>query len=77
MHGMTLTIIVSEELYRRATEIAAEENVAVEELFAAAFQEQIVEFERLKEMAARGSYEKFRQVMSKIPPTEPAAYDRL
>ena len=68
---MTLTINVSEELYRRATEIAAEENVSVEELFAAAFQEWIVEFERLKERAARGSCEKFRQVMSEVHPAEP------
>jgi hypothetical protein len=49
----------------------------VEELFASAFEERIVEFERLKEKAARGSYEKFRQVMAKIPAVEPPEYDRL
>jgi elongation factor P--beta-lysine ligase len=74
---MNLTINVSEELYRRAVEIAAEENVSVEELFAAAFEERILEFERLKERAATGSYEKFRQVMSKVPATEPSEHDRL
>jgi hypothetical protein len=74
---MNLTIRVSEELYRRAVEIAAAENVSVEDLFAAAFQEQFLELERLKERAAKGSYESSRRVMSKIPPAEPAEHDRL
>jgi hypothetical protein len=74
---MNLTINISEELYRRAVEIASAENVSVEDLFAAAFQERLLELERLKERAAKGSYEKFRRVMSKIPPTEPAEHDRL
>ena len=73
---MNLTINVSEELYRRAAEIAAEENVRVEELFAAAFEDRIIEFERLKERAAKGNYEKCRRVMSKIPPAQPAEDDR-
>ena len=74
---MNLTVNVSEELYQRAAEIAARENVSIEELLALAFEERVLEFERLKEKAARGSYEKFRQVMSKIPPVEPPEYDRL
>ncbi len=74
---MNLTINVSDELYRRAVEVAAVENLSVEELFAAAFEERVLEFERLKDRAARGSYEKFRRVMSKIPPAEPAEHDRL
>ena len=74
---MNLTINVSQEMYRRAAEIAAAENVSVEELFASAFEERIIELERLKERAAKGSYEKFRRVMMKIPPVEPAEYDRL
>jgi hypothetical protein len=74
---MNLTINISDELYRRAEEVAAVEKVSVEELFAAAFEERVLEFERLKDRAAKGSYEKFLQVMSKIPPAEPAEYDRL
>ena len=74
---MNLTVNVSEELYQRAAEIAARENVSIEELLALAFEERVLEFERLEEKAVRGSYEKFRQVMSKIPPVEPPEYDRL
>ncbi len=74
---MNLTINVSEELYRRALELAAQENVPVEELFAMAIEERILEFERLKERAAKGSYEKFLKVMATVPAVEPAEYDRL
>lgn len=74
---MNLTIKIPEQLYESAKQIAAAENVSVEELFASAFEERILEFERLKERAARGSYEKFRRVMAKIPPAEPTEPDRL
>jgi len=74
---MNLTINVSEELYRRAKEVASAENVSVEELFASSFEERLVEFERLKERAAKGSYEKFQRMMSKIPATEPPEHDRV
>ena len=56
---------------------AAAENVSVEELFAASFEERLVEFERLKERTAKGSYERFREIMSKIPATEPPEHNRL
>ena len=74
---MNVTINVSEELYSRAADIATQENVSVEELFASAFEERILEFDRLKERAARGNYEKFLKVMDKVPDVEPADYDRL
>ncbi|MBV9156048.1 MAG: hypothetical protein JO097_07280 [Acidobacteriaceae bacterium] len=74
---MTLQINIADDLYRRAAEIAVQENVSIEELFASAFEERVVEFERLKERAARGSYEKFLRVMDKVPDVQPADYDRL
>ncbi len=74
---MNLTIQISDELFRRAGEIAAAEHVSVEELFASAFEERLLEIERLNEKASRGSYDKFRRVMAKIPPAEPAEFDRL
>jgi hypothetical protein len=60
-----------DELYRRAREVAASESIPVDELFASAFEAHFLEFERLKERAARGSYEKFLRVMSKIPAVDP------
>ena len=74
---MSVSVNIPEELYRRASEVAAAENVSVDDLFASAFEERILEFERLKEKAYRGSYEKFVRVMAKVPAVEPAEHDRL
>jgi len=74
---MNLTINVPDEIYRLAVEVAAVEKVSIEELFASAFEERVLEFERLREKAAKGSFEKFLRVMSKIPPSEPPPEDRL
>ncbi len=74
---MTLTINVDDELYKRAVEIAAHENIPVEELFASVFEKCLIEFEHLKKRAERGSYENFVRVMDKVPAVEPPEYDRL
>ena len=74
---MSVSVNVPDELYRRAAEVAASENISVDELFASAFEQRVLEFERLKERAARGSYEKFLRVMAKVPVVEPPDYDRL
>jgi hypothetical protein len=62
---------VKAELYRRASEVAAAENISADDLFASTFEERLLEFERLKEKASRGSCEKFRRVMAKVPAVEP------
>jgi hypothetical protein len=74
---MSVRVNIPEELYRRASEIAAAENMSVDDLFASAFEERLLELERLKEKASQGSYEKFLRVMSKISATEPPESDRL
>ncbi len=74
---MNLTINVSDELYRRAAEVAAVEKVSVADLFASAFEERVLEFERLKEKASKGSYARFLRVMSKVPPSAPPEHDGL
>jgi hypothetical protein len=43
--------------------VAAAENVSVDDLFAAAFEHRLLEFERLEKKAFRGSYEKFLKAM--------------
>lgn len=74
---MNVSVNIPEELYRRAIEVAAAENIAVDDLFASAFEERLLEFELLKDKASRGSYEKFMRVMSKVPAVEPSEQDRL
>ena len=74
---MSVSVNVPEELYRRAIEVATAENISVDDLFASAFEERLLEFERLKEKASRGSYQKFLRVISKVPAVEPPVHDRL
>jgi hypothetical protein len=74
---MSVSVNIPDELYRRANEIAAAEKISVDDVFASAFEERLLELERLKEKASHGSYEKFLRVMSKIPPVEPPESDRL
>ena len=74
---MSVTVNVPEDLYHRAAEVAAAENISVDELFASAFEERLLELERLKDKASHGSYEKFLRVMSKVSAVEPPDYDRL
>jgi hypothetical protein len=64
-------------LYRRASEIAAAEKISVDDVFASAFKERLLELECLKERASHGSYEKFLRVMSEIPAIEPPESDCL
>jgi len=64
-------------LYRRAAEVATAENISVDDLFASAFEERLLEFERLKEKASRGNYQKFPRVMAKVPAVEPPEHDRF
>jgi hypothetical protein len=74
---MNLNIEVPDILYRRAAEIAAAENVAIEELFTGAVETRLLELDRLQQKAAGGSYDKFRRVMDKVPAVEPAEDDRI
>jgi hypothetical protein len=74
---MSVSVNIPEELYRRASEIAAAQKISVDDLFASAFEERLLELERLKEKASYGIYEKFLRVMSKIPAVEPPESDRF
>ena len=74
---MSVSVNVPEELYRRAAEVAAAENTSVDDLFASAFEERLLELERLKEKASHGNYAKFLRVMSKVPAVDPPECNRL
>jgi len=73
---MSVSVKVPDELYQKAVEIANEQHLSVDEVFASAFIEQLSAWERLQQRAARGSCEKFLAVMDKVPDVESADYDR-
>jgi hypothetical protein len=52
---MSVSVNIPEELYRCASEIAAAEKISVDDLFASAFEERLLELGRLKEKASHGS----------------------
>ena len=52
---MSVSVNIPEELYRRAVEVAAADDISVDGPFASAFEERLLEFERLKEKASCSS----------------------
>ena len=73
---MSVSISVPDELYRKAAAIAEEQHVPVEEVFSSAFQDQLAQWERLKQRATRGNREKFLAALDKAPDVEPEESDR-
>ena len=74
---MSVSVRVPEELYNKAVEIAAAQQVSVDDVFASAFTEQLAAWERLRQRAAHGRREEFLRVLDQVPDVEPEDYDRL
>jgi hypothetical protein len=74
---MSVSINIPEELYNLACAIAETQNIAVEDVFASAFAEHVVTWQRIQERAARGDREKFVAVLDDVPDIEPEDHDRL
>ena len=75
--AMSRIISLPEEIVRRAEELAARENVSVEELVSAALSEQFAGAEYLRRRGERASVQRFRAALAQIPDTEPEPHDRL
>jgi hypothetical protein len=74
---MSVSISVPKELYMKAAEIAKEQNVSVDEVFASAFADQLASCDRLRQRAARSNRDRFLAVLEKVPDVEPENFDRL
>jgi len=74
---MTLSVTVSDDVYRQIAELASRQQVSVERIVAAALSEQLSGWTRVEQMAERGSRERFLAALDKVPAAEPAAEDRL
>jgi hypothetical protein len=74
---MTISLDFPDSLYRRAEEIAADQQVSVGDVISSAFAEQMAAWERLKRKAAQGNREAFLKVLDKVPDVEPEEFDRL
>jgi 23S rRNA G2445 N2-methylase RlmL len=71
---------IPESLYKQVEALAARENISVEQLVAIALSAQVSAWmtkDYLEQRAERGSWQKFQQVLTKVPDVEPEDYDKL
>ncbi|MBH8554165.1 ribbon-helix-helix protein, CopG family [Nostocaceae cyanobacterium CENA357] len=75
-----LKVQLPESLYKQIEVLAARENISIEQLVAIALSAQVSAWmtkDYLEEKAKRGSWEKFQQILNKVPDIEPEEYDKL
>jgi len=74
---MSVSVSIPEELFRRATEVAAAQNISVDDLFASAFEQSLFEFEHPKRRhpmeAARNSCVSCRRFLPRNRPSMTAS----
>ncbi|NEQ23578.1 MAG: hypothetical protein F6K28_31410 [Microcoleus sp. SIO2G3] len=77
---MNITANIPDALDQQVAALAQRENISIEKLLTIALSVQVSAWstkEYIEEKAKRGSWEKFQQVLKKVPDVEPEACDRL
>lgn len=75
-----LNVKIPESLYKQIEALATKENISIEQLVAVALSAQVSAWMTkyyLEEKAKSGSWDKFEQVLNKVPDVEPQVYDKL
>ncbi|ARV57477.1 hypothetical protein BZZ01_01460 [Nostocales cyanobacterium HT-58-2] len=75
-----LNVQIPDSLYKQIEALAAKENMSLEQLVAIALSAQVSAWmtkDYIEEKAKRGSWDKFQQVLNKVPDVEPEDYDKL
>ena len=72
----TLSLRLSDSYHAMVKEITAKEEISINQFIISAVAEKISALETQKYLEERGSRNKFMAVLSKVPDTEPADYDR-
>ncbi len=75
-----LNVKIPDSLYKQIEALAAKENMSLEQLVAIALSAQVSAWmnkEYIEEKAKRGSWDKFQQVLNKVPDVDPEDYDKL
>lgn len=76
----TLSLRIPESLHNRVKQLASEDKVSINQFITSALAEKISALETgryLEERGKRGDADKFRDVLSKIPDSEPDSFDKL
>lgn len=75
-----LNVQIPESLYKQIKALATKENMSIEQLVSVALSAQVSAWmtkDYLEEKAQHGSWQKFQQVLNKVPDVEPEDYDKL
>jgi hypothetical protein len=76
----TLSVRLPESLHEAAREMARQDGTSINQLLVVALAEKLAAikaFDYFEQRAARGSMERFCELMAKVPDAEPEEYDRL
>ena len=76
----TLSLRIPESLHKRVKKLASEDKISINQFITSALAEKISALEtsrHLEERAKRGDLKRFREVLAKIPDTEPDQLDKL
>lgn len=75
-----LNVPIPDSLYKLIVALAVKENVSIEQLVAIALPAKVSAWmtkDYIEEKAKRGLWDKFQQVLNKVPDIEPEDYDKL
>ena len=74
---MSKSIALPEDLYNKAAELAARDQVSVEELVLSVLANRLASREHIEARAKLFSRDEFERALNEIPDVEPEACDRL
>jgi hypothetical protein len=75
-----LNVQIPDSLYKQIESLSSKENVPIEQLVVIALSAQVSAWmtkDYIEEKAKLGSWNRFQQVLNKVPDIEPEDYDRL
>jgi len=75
-----INVRLPDSLHRMAKEVAIQDHISLNQFITSAIAEKISALTTesyLGERAGRGSQDKFRQALAKVPDVEPEAFDRI
>ncbi|MCX6604696.1 MAG: hypothetical protein NTV52_14000 [Acidobacteria bacterium] len=75
--SVIVNVEVPADIFARASEIAASQDLSVGDVFASACIEHIEAWERLESRAGRADRTKFLEVLAKVPDVEADEFDRF
>ncbi len=74
---MSKSIAVPEDLYNKAVELAARDQVSVEEFVSSVLADRLASREYIEACAKLFNRNEFEQALNEIPDVEPEGHDRL